>query len=755
MTTPSNPTNPIANLQGNTLLRERPASLATNDTEVAIDGLEMRWSNEVNQPKSVLLGSSPVKIGTAPKCEIRLTGTGLKPLHAVVSSTEEGFIIRRWGFETSLNGEDFQESLLTSGDTLTIGTKDHNAIEIKVSEIDRSETDTSTVIKPEEDFQDAHLEENFSSESLIAIESTVCENLTEEPRDEAKHEVSCGLLPTNSYEVVTEKFAEEFDQHSAVEIVNDVWAIEIDSHQETQVDANDFSAKDKDSDLAQNTAETTETRVKATVLEEVGPAESPASKFDSVADQDAISQFIEDDSNNSQPIRVEGTSQVSRERLTHNYLRVKRLVRSLKAERIQLAETNHKIELFAEQLDRLHQQMTDSAAENDLLNERIAELEMHLEAAYADQEFSPEDSQISENSEQEVAIPLAHQESPLANLDDASHLAPQSLDSSEDLSFEKPSETHSNEILSKVNPNELWALEQLAVSEPDQEDAQDYAEVDSDSEDHAKAEADVALPVGSLLAEFQQEEVNQVGDSEENLTEKPSESNDPYQPASFIEQFSHLVPEDDSETEKLSFPAEEPMVSSELQTVMPSVEASTESDESDEDESVDDYMAKMMARIRGDVSPESTTSSSSKPSAKPMAVSAKASVTEDREESSTPKGPPITNLSQLKGSDAPEINTDMAALRSLANTSARDAIELARSRQWREKVTSKIGVIGLGFGGSVIGMITSPNLFGFQFLLSACFATMWSYIGLKSLLKAQADATLDADLSVNSVDLTS
>ncbi|MEO0531902.1 MAG: FHA domain-containing protein, partial [Planctomycetota bacterium] len=69
-------------------------------------------------------------VGAGPRCSIRLDGPGLRPLHCVITPTEDGAVIRRWAAETRLNGDDFTEAELSAGDIVRVGSIDLRVIEL-------------------------------------------------------------------------------------------------------------------------------------------------------------------------------------------------------------------------------------------------------------------------------------------------------------------------------------------------------------------------------------------------------------------------------------------------------------------------------------------------------------------------------------------------------------------------------------------------------------------------------------------------
>ncbi|MEN1680599.1 MAG: hypothetical protein AAGJ46_13505 [Planctomycetota bacterium] len=100
------PASPIALLTDN---QSRPGKLATEPAD----------------PVSVPAGATT--IGGGRLCSLRLRGGGVRPLHCVINTTEEGAVVRRWAADTLLNGKPFTEAPLKPGDRLSVA-----SIEVKV-----------------------------------------------------------------------------------------------------------------------------------------------------------------------------------------------------------------------------------------------------------------------------------------------------------------------------------------------------------------------------------------------------------------------------------------------------------------------------------------------------------------------------------------------------------------------------------------------------------------------------------------------
>ncbi|MEO1496697.1 MAG: FHA domain-containing protein [Planctomycetota bacterium] len=64
---------------------------------------------------------APLRIGAGPRCDVRVDGPGLSPLHCIVTATADRCVVRRWAPNTWVNDQEFTEQTLEFGDRLRIG----------------------------------------------------------------------------------------------------------------------------------------------------------------------------------------------------------------------------------------------------------------------------------------------------------------------------------------------------------------------------------------------------------------------------------------------------------------------------------------------------------------------------------------------------------------------------------------------------------------------------------------------------------
>ncbi|TWT87294.1 hypothetical protein Mal64_28320 [Pseudobythopirellula maris] len=117
-----------------------------------------------------------VTIGSGPRCSLRLRGPGLKPLHCVVTPTDQGPVVRRWASGTLLNGQSFTESPIALGDRLSVGEMTVEIIEQEDPDAREGFAETAEVFAEESLAE----EQNKEQHEATAPENTAHENTAHE-----------------------------------------------------------------------------------------------------------------------------------------------------------------------------------------------------------------------------------------------------------------------------------------------------------------------------------------------------------------------------------------------------------------------------------------------------------------------------------------------------------------------------------------------------------------------------------------------
>ncbi len=477
-----------------------------------------------------------------------------------------------------------------------------------------------------------------------------------------------------------------------------------------------------------------------------------------------------------------------RDRIALNYQRIKNLVGTLRKERRDGIEASLRLTELEQTLIDLGTEFESVSNENVTLLSINSELEQALREAHEYLSSIKEQEVITKEENQEYHSPQETdsfeqiQEANESHLEDSEEAiisdtvvesdtntllfndSYEELESDVSFGYEESAEpTEVSDFVSvDINP-EYQSTEESLVNEVDSEltidsKSSEDADLSSAEEETPNLEENLSSTweVEELATESTNfideiatpdtstEEDNRIDDLFGNHQEQEGENSQPYEPESFIDKYADL--NDSVEDSSIASTGIENILSnSQPEYVEESVPV--ESDEDSSDESMDDYLNEMMARISGgripDSNKEPTNSGPSTTLTEPL----------DGPTSNTPieedELPKFQDLSELCKSLAPETGTDMQTLRSLANDSARKAIQTAQASQWKANILRKFGSVGIGLIGSVVGLITAPSFTSIQAILCFCLIAAWGYAGLQALISSQSDATLDIDLSAH------
>lgn len=238
------------------------------------------------------------------------------------------------------------------------------------------------------------------------------------------------------------------------------------------------------------------------------------------------------------------------------------------------------------------------------------------------------------------------------------------------------------------------------------------------------------------------------------------------QPASFIDQYSHLFEENAAEVLPTSAPVEQPSFEKPEAKVGGFADSHGAANaefgaQSEDEESIEQYMAKLMQRVRG----ESATSGAASPTAAPqpsvVTTVAKLAVAANPVAIATPE---VGNSNQVQvetttpaqndqPTDEPSVDwdaiarraaaaapkADMGALRALANETARRAIGRHALQKHRRDAVTKVIVSSLAGMTSLWLMLDSPSWRDIQFItacVSLVAAAYWAGETFREMLES-------------------
>lgn len=794
----------------------------------------------------------PQTIGGGPRCSVRLDATGLRPLHCVITPSQDGPVVRRWAAETRLNGRDFTEAALSAGDLLRIGSIDLRVValprdlpnDLPVDEtpqpaaLKTSPTDEVPLVQLTKS-DTAALESDAAAPaaqgSLLELEATV---------EAAWFDVSAEEIAAAA-EIASPAPVAEFDPAIPSRLLRP-WAPEkpvIDQASSdllpTDTETDEASCDDPfaafggfsaEPDQAEEPAAVNDTAYDVLLQQPAFVEEAPAqpaseadidddpwrvappvaaavervTAFDAVAaasfGADAVvSENAQVDSSIVENLRV---------RTLASRARVTRLVAALRAERRQSAELTSVVTDLATQLeqalaaaDEAGAELGRLAAERAATNEdlvatrealesaiRRAELlEAHvtvLEASLAASSMPPAPSAVADFADQhEPAAQATVEDAVESEWDYDADAVPVFADEvpeevGAETAHEDPFAWRTDlEAEATVAADEpLWGIERLAateepspiespwigiVAEPHPAEPSEDAcwddepvaavPVATEFDDAPEAAVEpVAVayeyeePTASLPepAEEASEYDNAVPQSIVDLwgaaeakNEEPVAASKPEPQVSFIERFAHLVPEED-----------EPVQRPAAIAVVPTAPAS------DDDDSIDDYMRKLMQRVRGASANEENPVPAKKQPTIAAAVSETTNEGHNEPAQTQPvEAPPakqemLRDLSELRRGPAPEQMTNMGALRQLANQSARHAIDVAASRQSREKATMRLTVSVISVAVGTLASIVSPSPLDLQFIGGFTSVVIGGWFFVRTVKQCQV-RTLDEQIA--------
>ncbi|MEX2141535.1 MAG: FHA domain-containing protein [Pirellulales bacterium] len=101
---------------------EPSSTTAPKSTAAPTSALTLRVCGTPQDGRLVRLNGAKCTIGSDSQCTLRLRAAGVIPFHCLIIRGPERTIVQRWSEDTRLNGQPFTAAMLGVGDRLTIGT---------------------------------------------------------------------------------------------------------------------------------------------------------------------------------------------------------------------------------------------------------------------------------------------------------------------------------------------------------------------------------------------------------------------------------------------------------------------------------------------------------------------------------------------------------------------------------------------------------------------------------------------------------
>ncbi len=378
-----------------------------------------------------------------------------------------------------------------------------------------------------------------------------------------------------------------------------------------------------------------------------------------------------------------------------------KLASELATVRQQFEEIQQQTEVAAGQASESQELLTQLEEEKSLLQQRVEQQDQQAGQLAAELEQA---RQCLQNAEQSLLV-------------------------RETESIVEPAETQEQVVEEAV----VWPTEPKAESSDDAAEAEAYYEAAQETpqetvdchdayatEETCETEEIVedSVAVDSVAAEGIEpvESTSTAFDKQETGPEEPTEEPEEFQPTSFIDQYKHLLDDDDevSLESAASVPELEPEpdvpATNKLGAELDALDTGSEDDT---DEALQAYMSNMLRRMRGDENdddsqpPQASSSTTLNQNPNPVAAvdDVLDQVAPEREVAEEPKNLDPICLEELKrSSHKPTLPTDLAAMRALANSSARGAIAKHHKRRHLDKALGLFFVclIAIGVGGYML-----------------------------------------------------
>ncbi|MGD9633437.1 MAG: hypothetical protein AB7I57_21990 [Pirellulales bacterium] len=654
-------------------------------------------------------------VGSGARCQIRLEAAGVGAMECLLVHDKSGLRARRWSDKTLLNGEPFDETSLADGDVLTVGPLELVVVgppegDATLEGCDEAEWTDGDAMRSACDALDEMFMVDEASSSSRPGAGQDQQWQSERAARPTQRIVRAPAVPSTPPDSVTKATVRRRSRRAL----------------------HALRRQRQDHDELMKRVNELEQLLSRALIE----PHAPQPRADSEAASDAA-EFRE---------RVAGLESKLgslREQLAAKDGELKQARYSIDALERQLIDSQHTMHAFADERGHWEEQFNEIESRLARYVERIQELEQQLE-----------NSQASTAVESPFAAPVATEdgidwelelgqaisgETPAPEDESTEQVAaavgelPQENDDREaewlEIVEESATETSEADVETVVAPpaevavETINAAEDLSATETEELATESAADDSADAADRDVKEALEHLRGVSIWREEPAEDAHEAAGDDSNTAVRAADKHENSAPVSFLDRYAHMFPEDDTPLPPKR--TEDSTVSLKEAVPPPEVHA--------DEESVEQYMAKLLVRMRGGPTGSSTASADAdQPAEQPVAQVARPAAEE------TPAEPLFTNLEELKSKSAPEQPSDMAAMRALANQSARHALSLHAARKLRRTAITRVIVTALGASVSVYLLLNSSTWRSLAFAAgcAAGFAALyWGALTLGTLLK--------------------
>ena len=680
--------------------------------------IRLRFRGGQHDGQVVRINSGKCTIGSADHATLRLACAGVHPIHCVILAGSEATAIRSLSPDTLLNGNAFENEPLRPGDILTVGPLQLEVLETGAAE---PQTHATPPALGTERLQKLTAELETARQQLAAEQSKnqhitqQLDDLTSQLETETARvaRLEAGQSDVESQEATLAALREKADLVEGL----------VEEKQNLTDQVSQLQLQLEQAQIVQTNYEA-EFKV---VSEKIAELESA---------QTAPSQLLQE----VEQLRVE-LERLESQR--HDFeARQSDLENELEAARQQSANQ-------AEELQQLHQQLANNDIPHEIVQSPVEqaapEPDVDITASY-DREIPAEENQadIDRAVQGETIVteadPVTVPEAPSQTMamDELSNV---------DSDFTRPAEQPSDSVANDAESIQAGSATMVFESPDDSKDdamsmlANLRAELgvpadnreDAPQQDEVGPEVTINLatdPVEPANGDSEEEPVASVFDAQPTCPLDPEDieysqpaSAAPVDTAAILAQFGHS-------TDDLDLEEPEPAV------IPDSAPTISLSDDEEEDGSIQDYMAQLMQRVGGsDAPPPANKPEKPDPAKKPTPqVEKKPVVIQPKPE---PKPKPLDPSEFVPRAVAPEATSGLKALRAVANTSTRSAIDRYNRRSLDTKAIISGIIAFVAFGVAVamgILALDTENLVSIPMLL--CLST--GFIGILATVKALA-----------------
>ena len=723
---------------------ELSSTTAPSLTAAATPALTLRICGTPQDGRLVRLNGLKCTIGSDSKCTLRLRAPGVSPFHCLIVRGPERTIVRRWSDDTRLNGQEFTAAMLNFGDRLTVGSVEFEVVDGLGSALTpapaRNAAPQLAAVVPS--VSEASLSSNGASATprgddrraaagpARARARRLLTRLREVRQENELNALRLARLEEEHRKLRDEAAANEQQRLSA----EHERSVQLEERARSLLEAQRRELEQGAAQLEEDRAELQNDRASFAQAWAAFEQERSALESQRLLLQQELRTF-EEHKHALTLERIDWQTDTSRAEADLAIRRDELDRRATALERQRLDHETARRRLEEDQRELAHRQEILQKSENELAERqrRIGDDELTLDR---ERNALAQDRAQLESARRELADEQAKLAAEWHNIE--THRNQDQIiddDLSRRLAVQAAELTESTERLNRVTKEleKQQALLEAARKELDEERAQWDSERERLLQDQEQELADLRLELSRSQAALREaeSEQNRSPKSEEEVFSrlrsmsllKTDVDNDQAGETLVAEEVT--IEADDPQTDGVqSHVRATPQVLSNDPAPEDSASSAAAAQEKEDVESIDDYMAQLLKRVRG------VGSAYQGPASQAPERPARAAQSVADSSSQPTSSPPIPVVEEVpaklaRRAPAPELSSDLAAMRELANLSARAAIDKHAYRNWGRAAFGKltIALLAIGTGAGAVCFAPAPD-------------SMLMYAGLSSFVVA-------------------